>query len=126
MKTKRQLKIVRKMQLIIMIIVMVTLACCLFQHANAQTVSFASIDGSADRDIYLYNSSGTLLGLYNTTSTGITLPANESVIFTFKPQTANIMSDPGDWLSVAFAYVQTNIIAIILILFVTGIILGRR
>jgi hypothetical protein len=114
------------MQLIIMIIVMVTLACCLFQHANAQTVSFASIDGAAERDMYLYNASGTLLGLYNTTSTGITLPANESVIFTFKPQTANIMSDPGDWLSVAFAYVQTNIIAIILILFVTGIILGRR
>jgi hypothetical protein len=126
MKTKRQLRMIRKTQVVIIAIVVIILACWFFQLANAQTISFASIDGSADRDMYLYNSSGTQLGFYNTTSTGITLPVNESVIFVFRPQTANLMTDPSDWLTVAFAYVTTNIIAIILILFVTGIILRGR
>jgi hypothetical protein len=127
MKIKEHFKRIKERQIFLMFLIMITLAVCLFQTASAaQTVSFASIDGSAERDVYLYNSSGTLLGLYNTTSTGITIPSNESVIFTFKPQTANIISDPGDWLLVAFVYVQTNIIAIILILFFISIILGGR
>jgi hypothetical protein len=94
-------------------------------HAT-QTISFASIDGAADRDMYLYNASGTLLGLYNTTSTGIILPANESVIFTFKPQTANPLTDPGDFLTVAFGFVSTNIIPLVIMLFLVGLLFGRR
>lgn len=91
-----------------------------------QTISFASIDGAADRDMYLYNASGTLLGLYNTTSTGIVLPANESVIFTFKPQTANPLTDPAGFLTVAFAFIVTNIIPLVVMLFLVGLLLGRK
>lgn len=93
--------------------------------AHAVNVSFSSIDGAADRDIYLYSSSGVLLGLYNTSSTGIEL--TNDAIFMFKPQTASPLEDPGDWLTGTIVpFVQTNFIGLLFVGILVAILAGRR
>ena len=92
---------------------------------HAVNVSFSSIDGAADRDIYLYSSSGVLLGLYNTSSTGIEL--TNDAIFMFKPQTTSFLESPDTWLTgVAFPWIKTNIIGLIVFVVLIWIAFGRR
>jgi ABC-type sugar transport system permease subunit len=102
-----------------------------FPGAMAQTISFADPDTTTHRDVQMYgynNTSGQwgLLASYNTTSTGITLPDNTDVQFVLKPQYTSPMDDPGTWLSSAFSFIQTNLIAILVSMFLIGLLLARR
>lgn len=81
--------------------------------ASAYNVSFSSIDGAADRDLFLYNNAGVLIGQYNTTST-VTIN-NDSVVI-FKPQTADPLESPSTWLTGSlFPWVKTNATALIIL-----------
>ena len=91
-----------------------------------QYVSFAQPDTLTQKDIYLYNASGSLLGLYNTTSTGIELPASGDVMFVIKPQYSTPLDDPGTFLDSGFAFVETNVIPLVVILFLIGLLLTRK
>ncbi len=91
-----------------------------------QTVSFADPDSTTHKDLYLFNSSGTLIGTYNTTSAGITLPENnESVFFVFKPQYSNPLDDPGTFLNSTISWLQTNVLALIIIAALGGLLFKR-
>ena len=94
--------------------------------AATQYVSFAQPDTLTQKDIYLYNASGSLLGLYNTTSTGIEIPAAGDVMFVIKPQYSTPLDEPGTWLAATFAYVSTNLAALIIILFLIALLLSRK
>lgn len=66
-----------------------------------------------------------MFGLYNSTSTIITDP-NESYIFTMIPISANPLEDPGDWLTnTAFPFVQTNVLALMVIMILAAMWAGR-
>jgi putative alpha-1,2-mannosidase len=91
-----------------------------------QYISFAQPDTLTQKDIYLYNASGSLLGLYNTTSTGIEIPAAGDIMFVIKPQYSTPLDEPGTWLSATFSYVSSNLAAIIIILFLIGVLLARK
>ena len=67
---------------IVMIIALIMLVSCV----SAQYVSFADPDSTAHKDVYLYNSTGDLLGSYNTTSTAINITGQGDVMFVLKPQ----------------------------------------
>jgi hypothetical protein len=102
-----------------------------FPGVMAQTVSFADPDTTTHRDVQMYgynNTSGQwgLLASYNTTSTGITLPNNTDVQFVLKPQYSTPLDDPGGWLDSTFAYTQTNLISLIVIMFLLGLLLTRK
>jgi hypothetical protein len=97
----------------------------------AQYVSFAQPDTLTQKDIYLYgfNTTSTdyeLLGLYNTTSSGIEIPNGTDIMFVIKPQYSTPLDEPGTWLSATFSYVSSNLAAIIIILFLIGVVLARK
>jgi len=97
----------------------------------AQYISFAQPDTLTQKDIYLYGFNTTsgkheLLGLYNTTSTGIEIPNATDIMFVIKPQYSTPLDDPGTWLSATFAYVSSNLAALIIIMFLIGLILVRK
>ena len=96
-----------------------------------QYISFAQPDTLTQKDIYLYgfNTTSTdyeLLGLYNTTSAGIPIPNGTDIMFVIKPQYSTPLDDPGTFVDSAFAYVQTNFIPLIAIMFLTGLLLTRK
>lgn len=97
----------------------------------AQYVSFAQPDTLTQKDIYLYGFNNTssnyeLLGLYNTTSTGIEVPIDTDIMFVIKPQYSTPLDEPGTWLSATFSYVQANLAPLIIILFLIGLLLTRK
>ena len=96
-----------------------------------QYISFAQPDTLTQKDIYLYgfNSTSTdyeLLGLYNTTSTAIEIPSGTDIMFVIKPQYSTPFDEPGTWLSATFAYVSSNLAALIIIMFLIGLVLVRK
>ena len=97
----------------------------------AQYISFAQPDTLTQKDIYLYGFNTTsgkheLLGLYNTTSTAIEIPNGTDIMFVIKPQYSTPFDEPGTWLSATFAYVSSNLVALIIIMFLIGLILVRK
>ena len=109
----------------IMIIALIALVLLVILPAQAQTITMANPDNVGQRDIMVYYSNGTLYGLYNTTSI-ITTDGNYSYIFTLKPQLSNPLDNPGTFLSTAFSFVETNLIPLIIIIFLAALWLGRR
>jgi hypothetical protein len=47
-------------------------------------------------------------------------------MFVIKPQYSTPLDDPGTWLSATFAYVSSNLAALIIIMFLIGLILVRK
>ena len=108
-----------------------TISLCFPGAMATQYISFAQPDTLTQKDIYLYgfNSTSTdyeLLGLYNTTSTAIEIPNGTDIMFVIKPQYSTPLDDPGTWLSATFAYVSSNLAALIIIMFLVGLILVRK
>jgi hypothetical protein len=109
------------------ILVFLIVSCFLIVSASAQTVSFADPATVNHKDVYLYSANGTLLGLYNTTSTGISLDssAGADVIFTFKPQYSNPLDDPSSFLDGAIGWLQTNVLSLLILGAMGGLLLKR-
>jgi hypothetical protein len=103
-----------------------TISLCFPGVMAVQYVSFAQPDTLTQKDIYLYNASGSLIGLYNTTSTGVELPATGDVMFVIKPQYSTPLDEPGTWLSATFSYVSSNLAALVIIIFLVGLLLTRK
>lgn len=90
---------------------------------QAINVSFSSIDGAADRDMYLYQG-GVFVGLYNTSSTAINITADTE--FVFRPQTSSLLEDPPGFLSTAYTYISTNAIYLLVLGAILGIVFRGR
>jgi len=106
---------------IIMILALIALVSCV----NAQLVSFADPDSTAHKDVYLYNSSGMLLGAYNTTSTAINITGVGDVFFILKPQYSNPLDDPSTFLTGFIGWVQTNALFLVVIGMVGALLFKR-
>ena len=112
----------RKLCLLALIALMVLMV----MPAQAQTITMANPSGIAERDIIVYYANGTMQGFYNSTSV-ITTDGTQDYIFTMKPQRTNALEDPRDWLmNEAFPFVQSNFIAIIVLVVALSILVGRR
>lgn len=107
------------------ILVFLILLVCFPIAASAQTVSFAEPNTVSHQDLYLYAANGTLLGLYNTTSTGIAIPNDTDIIFTIKPQYSSPLDDPGDFLEGAISWLQTNVLALLILGAMGGLLFKR-
>ena len=97
----------------------------LFAPAFAQTITMANPSGIAERDVIVYYANGTMQGFYNSTSV-ISLDGSLDYIFTMKPMRTTPLEDPGAWLvDEAFPFIESNAMAIIVIMFL-GVVWWRR
>ena len=112
----------------ILIIALIALLLMAVMPAQALNVTMANPDATMERDVVVYQANVTdvwMYGLYNTTSI-IDLDDGYSYIFVLKPQYSNPLDDPLTWLDSTFSYVSTNIIPIVIIIFLIGLLLTRR
>lgn len=96
-----------------------------FPGVMAQTISFADPDATVHKDVYMYNASGTLLGVYNTTSDGIEIPADTDLIFTIKPQYSNPLEDPSTFLTNTIGWLSTNALSLLILAAMAGMLFRR-
>ena len=118
MTTKKQILIIALIALLLMAVMPV----------QALNVTMANPDATTQKDVVVYQANVTdvwMYGLYNTTSI-IDLDDGYSYIFVLKPQYSNPLDDPLTWLDSTFSYVSTNIIPIVIIIFLIGLLLTRR
>ena len=108
----------------ILIIALIALLLMAVMPAQAQNITMSNPDSTMERDVVVYTLNGTgaaLYGLYNTTSI-IGLDGDSDYIFVLKPQYSNPLDEPLTWLDSAFSYVSTNIIPILIIIFLIGLL----
>ena len=112
----------------ILIIALIALLLMAVMPVQAQNITMSNPDATMERDVVVYtlNESGAALyGLYNTTSI-IGLDGDSDYIFVLKPQYSNPLEDPSTFLASMFSFVSTNIIPILIIIFLIGVLLTRR
>ena len=112
----------------ILIIALIALLLMAVMPVQAQNITMSNPDATMERDVVVYtlNESGAALyGLYNTTSI-IGLDGDSDYIFVLKPQYSNPLEDPSTFLASMFSFVSTNIIPILIIIFLIGLLLTRR
>ena len=90
----------------------------------AQNVSFADPDATVHKEILLYNSSGVLLNTVNTTTNDVSM--NDVALVVFKPIYSNPLDEPGSWMSNTLSYLTTNVVAIVLAIFLISLLFSRR
>ena len=112
----------------ILIIALIALLLMAVTPVQALTITMSNPDATMEKDIMVYQANVTdvwMYGLYNTTSI-IDIDENYSYIFVLKPQYSNPLDEPITWLENTFSYVSTNIVPIIIIVFLIGLLLSRR
>ena len=114
------------MKLKLCVLMLLALVALVALPGNAQVITFANPNGIAERDFAIYNWSGQMIGLYNSTST-LTLNGSEDYIISMVPVKTNPMDDPTAWLTTnAFPFVSSNLMGIIAIVFLLALYFGRR
>jgi hypothetical protein len=108
-------------------IAILTVLFLVFPGVMAQSISFAEPSTTTHKDVYLYYANGTLIGLYNTTSTGIAIP-NETfgdLLFVIKPQYSSPLDEPGDFLTSIIGFIQTNVLSLLILAAMGGLFFKR-
>ena len=118
------MKLTRKL---IPIIALLALVALVTMPVQAQNITMSNPDATMERDVVVYTLNGTgaaLYGLYNTTSI-IDLDGDSDYIFVLKPQYSNPLEDPAAFLDSMFTFVSTNIIPILILIFLIGVLFSR-
>lgn len=108
------------------LLLLVALLCLLVVGSvSALNMSITDLGIASRQTVQIYSGNGSILaGTYNTSSTGILLPTDDFVLLV-KPDTSTVMTDPLTLLGAAFAFVNTNVIPIVIILFFIGVVFRR-
>jgi hypothetical protein len=94
---------------------------------SAQNVSFSTLGQLGDEDILIYEYNGTaqnLYGMWNTSSPYIELPDNDFNIVV-RPSAQGRFT-PALFLADGFAYVESNAIPIVILIFLVGLLFAKR
>lgn len=76
-------------------------------------------------DLLVHNSSGALIGRYNTSSAAIPLTDNESYVFLVVPSNSNLAGNhPDTWFSNLLDYANQHSVALVIIFFLIAVILA--
>jgi hypothetical protein len=110
---------------ITLIVIMVLVCISLVFPCSAQNMSISHYGIGSLQTVQLYDGNGTLLGTFNTSTNGIELPTGDFVLG-IKPASSDPLTDPGQWMTDALAWITTNITAIILVMFLIGLLFWRR
>jgi hypothetical protein len=124
MKTKKMLKRLRSNQILILLVLLAITVLIVVSPACANYITMANPQGIAERDILVYNSTGQLFGVINSTST-VELNSSQDYIFVLKPPQLNPFDDPADWfVNNVIPLVKNNAAVLIVMAFGIGL-LGR-
>jgi hypothetical protein len=107
-------------------ILLLLLVVCILPTAVAATtyLTFSPLQLEPE-DMLFYNSTGALLGRYNTTSAAIALNDNESYTILVVPSNSNLLANhPDTWFSGFLNYLQTNSVGLIVALFMAAMIIA--
>lgn len=114
----------------ILFVLLILLLC--FPCVMAQNISFADPDSTVHRDILVYSVNHTSgqfeeTATYNTTTTGIFLSDSNAtdLMFVFTPQYTNPLEDPGAFLAGIIGFLQTNVLALVIIGMLGGLLFKR-
>ena len=109
----------------ILIIALLALLAFITMPVQAMTITMSNPDATIERDIIAYWPNGTIYGSYNTTSI-IDLDAGSDYIFVLKPQYSSPLDEPVVWVNSMFSFIGTNILPILITIFLIGLLLSRR
>lgn len=108
-----------------LIILTLLVLCALVGIGSAQNMSISDMGFAGPQTVQIYEN-GILLGTWNTSTNGIPLPVNDFT-FVIKPELKNQLNDPALFLGSVFDFLKTNVIPIMVIIFLIGLFwLGRR
>jgi hypothetical protein len=95
----------------------------------AVTISFSNLNMVTKDDIEIYGQDDlgnwTSSGIYNTTSTGIILD-DGNYNFVVRPKSVDLIATPQGTLESLGDFVQTNLVALIIGVFLLGIVVWKR
>jgi hypothetical protein len=116
-----------KQRINIFVIALLALILLAVMPAQAQTIQMSNPNSDFQRDIIIYNSTGSLYGTYNTSSM-ITIDPNQSYLFVVKPQYTTPLDDPLGYLTSLVSWAQSNAVALFFLACIIGIAFakGRR
>ena len=108
------------------LLLLVALLCLLVVGSvSVQNMTITDLGIIGVQTVQIYSGNGTILaGTYNTSTAGIALPLDDFVLLV-KPDTTTVMSDPLGLLTNGFAYIETNVIPIVIVLFFIGLVFRR-
>jgi len=92
---------------------------------NATTISFSPLNLD-EETLLFHNSSGTLIGVYNTSTKGILLDNNESYSILVQPSSSNLMvNHPDTWFSnfIAWGTSGNRFIGLLMLFFLAAMII---
>jgi hypothetical protein len=92
---------------------------------SATTISFSPLNLD-EETLLFHNSSGTLIGIYNTSTKGIMLDNNESYSILVQPSSSNLMvNHPDTWFSnfIAWGSGSNRFIGLLMIFFLVAVII---
>lgn len=88
------------------------------------TISFSPV-GFDPQDLQIYNSTGDLIGIYNTTSSAIVFQNGSSYSVLVMPWSENMLgNNPSGWFDGFVQQIQNHSIALVILLFFLGIIIA--
>lgn len=105
-------------------LILVLVAAVFVPLVSAQNVSFSNLGQLGAEDILIYEYNGTaqtLYGQYNTSSPLVPLPENDFNIV-IRPSAVGRFATPDLFLQDTFSWVETNALALIMILFLIGLL----
>jgi hypothetical protein len=103
----------------LVLLVMLLFCLVVIGTVSAQNMSITDMGILGSQTIQVYANNGTLLGTYNTTTNGISLPTGDFVLL-IKPKSSDAIQDPRAFLSAGFAFIETNAIPLVMLFFVVG------
>ena len=110
----------------ILCLALLVLMCLAMMPVQAvTTVTMANPFDMTERDIAVYYYNGTMVGLFNSTST-LSLTNDLSYIFSIKPTNANPLTDPVAFLNSGFLFVQTNAIPLFVLAVIAALYFRRK
>ena len=106
--------------LIVLLLAALMLLTC---AANATTISFSPLN-LGEETLLVHNSTGYLIGVYNTSSKGIFFDNDTSYSILVQPQDSNLLSNhPDTWFANVLSYIQFHAISIIVMVFIVSMLI---
>ena len=90
---------------------------------NTTTISFRNMDPIAHENVQIFDYNASLLGTWNTTTSGIVLQPGAYII-QIQPTSQSILSDPTAFVQYLFSWAQANAAPILFILLCIGLLAG--
>ena len=105
----------------LLLLILVIFAVVLVHPVTAFNVSFSDLDLVTVQDVQIYDTSGVLLASVNTSSSNIQIAATD-VIMVLKPTEIKRWEDPFKAFADVAVYIETHLAAIVVIVFLIGLL----